>query len=291
MLHAKESSFLSWFLPLWIILCLVFTAWMTLRDKMPASQVITNTANGDPSVILKTKDNQPMHVTRPPFSMYVEITGGCGPAIDSTCVLIHTAPSADASFVHQVREGVVLKVSDALTNEEGTWYKVTFDEWLRYPERVSTDWYIQDSDMTRVFITEGIVELSKDQNVETKKTIIVDRSDQLLYAYDGDILFMKLSISTGIFATPTPRGTFTVYKKTPSRYMQGPLPGIITKYYDLPGVPWNLYFTQQGGVVHGAYWHNQFGTPWSSGCVNMPRGQAEELYHWADIGMTILVRD
>ena len=102
---------------------------------------------------------------------------------------------------------------------------------------------------------------------------------------------MEEPVSTGLELTPTPRGVFSVYKKTPTRYMQGPLPDISDQYYDLPGVPWNLYFTKQGAVIHGAYWHNSFGTPWSHGCVNLPPEKARELYLWAELGTQVLVRD
>jgi lipoprotein-anchoring transpeptidase ErfK/SrfK len=94
-----------------------------------------------------------------------------------------------------------------------------------------------------------------------------------------------------LLLTPTPRGTFTIYKKTPSRYMQGPLPGISDQYYDLPGVPWTLYFTQEGAAIHGAYWHNNFGQRWSHGCVNVSLTEAETLYRWADVGTQVIVRD
>jgi lipoprotein-anchoring transpeptidase ErfK/SrfK len=44
-------------------------------------------------------------------------------------------------------------------------------------------------------------------------------------------------------------------------------------------------------VIHGAYWHNSFGTPYSHGCVNLPSDQAKKLYDWAHIGTTVVVRD
>jgi lipoprotein-anchoring transpeptidase ErfK/SrfK len=115
-------------------------------------------------------------------------------------------------------------------------------------------------------------------------------SEEKLYAYDGDKLFMEELISTGLDFTPTPVGTFRVFKKTPSRYMQGPLPNSpSTQVYDLPGVPWNLYFTSGGSVIHGAYWHDNFGKIWSHGCVNLPPQKAKELYMWADIGISVIV--
>jgi lipoprotein-anchoring transpeptidase ErfK/SrfK len=113
-----------------------------------------------------------------------------------------------------------------------------------------------------------------------------------LYAFEGNELFLEVDISTGLELTPTPRGTFTIFKKTPSRYMQGPLPYLAQqKYYDLPGVPWNLYFTEEGAVIHGAYWHNSFGSRYSSGCVNVDPAIAYALYNWAELGTTVIVKD
>ena len=73
--------------------------------------------------------------------------------------------------------------------------------------------------------------------------------------------------------------------------MQGPLLGVSDQYYDLPGVPWDLYFTEQGGAIHGAYWHDKFGKRWSHGCVNLPLEEAKKLYEWADVGTPVVVRD
>ena len=74
--------------------------------------------------------------------------------------------------------------------------------------------------------------------------------------------------------------------------MQGPLPNLLDRQvYDLPGVPWNLYFTHGGAVIHGAYWHTSFGSQYSHGCVNLPPDTARELYNWADLGTTVIVQD
>jgi lipoprotein-anchoring transpeptidase ErfK/SrfK len=107
---------------------------------------------------------------------------------------------------------------------------------------------------------------------------------------DGDKLFMSASVSTGNKTTPTPKGTFSIFRKTPSRYMQGPLPGISKQYFDLPGVPWTMYFTEQGAAIHGAYWHSDFGATHSNGCVNLPVAKARQLYTWADVGTKVVVR-
>lgn len=288
MLTQKEKSSLGIIIPIWIVGCVVLATWLTLRAPTPvhaptekSDQALPSHANAAPKT----------NISKPPFSTFIEITAGCGPGYDASCAAVYSEPEHTSSIVTQLREGVVLEVKDATTTPSGVWYEITFNEWLRYPERVHGRWFIPASALIRVFIATKSEELLPNAERPMDKYIVIDRSEQTLYAYENDVLVMTQTISTGILATPTPRGTFTIYKKTPSRYMQGPLPGISTKHYDLPGVPWNLYFTEQGGVIHGAYWHDQFGKPWSNGCVNVPRGPAEELYHWADIGTTVFVRD
>ena len=227
----------------------------------------------------------------PQLQEFIEITGGCDSDYAGECVVVRSTPSRNGHSVTQLRTGVVLKVAGILVNEYEVWYQIHFDEWLRYPERVGRNWYIRAQTNVRMFEDIGAVELTDDTPLLTTKYIVVDRSDQALYAYENDVQVFTRTISTGLLATPTPRGTFTIFKKTPTRYMQGPLPGISTKYFDLPGVPWNLYFTHQGAVVHGAYWHTSFGKRWSNGCVNIDPKEAEALYHWADLGTPVYVRD
>lgn len=220
---------------------------------------------------------------------YVEVIDSCGPHFEGDCLNARSGPGAGFPSRGKLRNGVVLKVGGSVETDSGTWYKIVFDEWLRYPERLQGDWYVS-ADYVDILLDEGTRTI--DGSATSTKRIIVDRGDQKLYAYDGDTLFMETTISTGIELTPTPLGTFTIFKKTPSRYMQGPLPYLaVSKYYDLPGVPWNLYFTSEGAVIHGAYWHNSFGTRYSSGCVNMRMDEAYTLYTFAELGTTVTVRD
>ncbi len=222
---------------------------------------------------------------------YIEVTDGCGIHFEGECLNVRSGPGIEYPVVAQLRNGIVLKVGGQVEREGEKWYKIIFDEWLRYPERVADDWYVA-SEYVEVLLDEGSKTVWEDGEATTTKSIIVDRSEQKLYAYDGEELFMEVPISTGLEFTPTPRGTFSIYKKTPSRYMQGPLPNLVDQqYYDLPGVPWNLYFTQGGAVIHGAYWHNSFGTPYSHGCVNLLPDNARKLYNWAVLGTKVVVRD
>lgn len=222
---------------------------------------------------------------------YVEVTDGCGPHYEGECLLVRSGPGIEFPIVSRLRNGIVLKVGGEVERDGTIWYKIVFDEWLRYPDRLKDDWYVS-ADYVDVLLDEGDKTTWENGNATTTKKIIISRNEQKLYAYENDQLFLEISISTGLELTPTPRGTFTVFKKTPSRYMQGPVPGLPdNQTYDLPGVPWNLYFTHGGAVIHGAYWHNSFGTPYSHGCVNLPPEQAQILYIWADLGTQVVVKD
>jgi len=230
-----------------------------------------------------------------PLLKYVEVIDGCGVHFEGECLRVRSGPGVTYPVVARLRNDMVLKVSDEIEQDGILWYKIIFDEWLQYPERVVDDWYIA-SEYVKVLFDEGDKTIwdgaSTTPPSETTKKIVIDRSEQKLYAYDGEVLFMEALVSTGLKLTPTPRGSFSVFKKTPSRYMQGPLPGFIDRqYYDLPGVPWNLYFTQEGAVIHGAYWHNSFGKVYSHGCVNLLPENARKVYEWADLGTRVIVQD
>ncbi len=111
--------------------------------------------------------------------------------------------------------------------------------------------------------------------------IEVNLTSQTLTAWQGDVAVMDTKISSGMSATPTVTGRFKIYTKYASQRMIGP-------GYDLPNVPWVMYFFSNYGI-HGAYWHNNFGHPMSHGCVNMRPGEAGILYNWASIGTEVYV--
>ena len=222
--------------------------------------------------------------------MYVEVVDGCGPYFQGECINVREGPGTEFPIAVKLRTGVVLRVAETITAQDGgIWYKIEFIHELLYPERMKGDWYVS-AKYVSAFRNEGDHNLEKGDTSTSTKRVTVDISEQKLYAYDGAVLFMEEPISTGLEFTPTPRGTFTIFKMTPSRFMQGPIPEVSEQVYDLPGVPWNMYFTSGGAVIHGTYWHDHFGKPWSHGCVNLPPEKAKKLYAWSEVGMKVTVR-
>ncbi|MBI3242343.1 MAG: LysM peptidoglycan-binding domain-containing protein [Chloroflexi bacterium] len=114
------------------------------------------------------------------------------------------------------------------------------------------------------------------------RRFLIDLSEQMLYAYEGDTLVRSTLVSTGLPQTPTVVGTFYIYLRYRSQRMIGP-------GYDLPSVPYVMYF-YKGYGLHGTYWHNNFGAPMSHGCVNMPTAEAEWAYNWSSIGTPVTVQ-
>ena len=111
----------------------------------------------------------------------------------------------------------------------------------------------------------------------------IDLSEQKLRAWDGTSLFLETLVSTGLPWWRTPTGEFRIWIKLRATKMEG---GAGRYYYYLPNVPFVMYFGNaqipnwRGYGLHGTYWHNDFGTPRSHGCVNLPTSIAERLYYW-----------
>jgi lipoprotein-anchoring transpeptidase ErfK/SrfK len=111
-----------------------------------------------------------------------------------------------------------------------------------------------------------------------EKWIEVSLDQQMLRAWEGNKIVMEFPISSGKW-WPTPKGDYNIWYKTRSQSMIGGSKELGT-YYNLPNVPFNMFF-YQGYAVHGAYWHNNFGQPMSHGCVNAPIAQVGQLFEWS----------
>ncbi len=114
-----------------------------------------------------------------------------------------------------------------------------------------------------------------------ERWIDVDISSQSVTAYEGSTPIRTFIVSTGTAAHPTVLGRYRIYVKLRYDTMAGP------GYY-LPNVPYVMYF-YQGYSLHGTYWHHNFGTPMSHGCVNMYTPDAEWTFYFASVGTLVNV--
>lgn len=115
-----------------------------------------------------------------------------------------------------------------------------------------------------------------------ERWIDVDLATQTAHAYEGETLVRSFIVSTGLPRTPTVTGQFKIWTKLRFDDMRGP-------GYDLKAVPYVMYF-YKGYGLHGTYWHNNFGTPMSHGCVNFSTEDAAWLFDFASVGTVVNVQ-
>lgn len=123
-----------------------------------------------------------------------------------------------------------------------------------------------------------------------KKRIEVSLREQTITAWEDGRVALHTQVSSGLpdprrsasaIPTDTPRGDFFVDPKMPSKHMgDGRLTAEVGAY-ELVGVPWVCFFEFTTGIAfHGTYWHDNFGSPMSRGCVNLRTDEAKWLYRW-----------
>jgi hypothetical protein len=118
-----------------------------------------------------------------------------------------------------------------------------------------------------------------------RKWIDVSILRQTLVAYEGEKPVYATLVSTGADGTGDPKkthstiqGAFLIHTKHTTVTMDGDTVG---DEFDFRDVPFVQYFTE-GFALHAAYWHDEFGTPRSHGCVNLAPIDAAWLFAWTD---------
>lgn len=114
---------------------------------------------------------------------------------------------------------------------------------------------------------------------EDEAWIDVNLTTQTVQAYYGSALQNTFIVSTGTWRYPTVTGQYRIYVKYRYADMAGP------GYY-LPDVPYVMYF-YRGYGLHGTYWHDNFGTPMSHGCINLRTEEAGWLFDFASVGTLV----
>jgi lipoprotein-anchoring transpeptidase ErfK/SrfK len=128
-------------------------------------------------------------------------------------------------------------------------------------------------------------ELSPINPEAENKKIIIDVNKQTLSCYEGDKEVYYCSVSTGWYPRSegpsgnwgTPVGSYIISRKFISLQMNGSTTGAA---YDYPGIGWVSIFATGGVAIHATFWHNEFGTPRSHGCVNALPEDAKWVFRW-----------
>jgi LysM repeat protein len=123
------------------------------------------------------------------------------------------------------------------------------------------------------------------------KRIVIDLSEQRLYAYQGGMLTYSFICSTGKPGSATQTGSFRVLDKHPNAY---------ASTWDLQ-MPYFLGIYWAGPLENGIHalpilsngqmlWAGYLGTPVSFGCIILSTENARTLYYWAEIGTPVVVQ-
>ncbi len=123
------------------------------------------------------------------------------------------------------------------------------------------------------------------------KRIVINLSEQHLYAYQGDQVVYSFVISSGAAPSRTRTGEFRVQSKIPKAY--GAAWGFWMPYW------LGIYYagTTENGIhalpvyANGqTLWAGYLGRPISYGCVVLGTHDAQVLYDWAEIGTSVSIR-
>ena len=129
--------------------------------------------------------------------------------------------------------------------------------------------YVRDDDIVFVDVAERPASVGEDE-----RWLDISLAKQLLVAYEGDRPVYATLVSTA--RTATPEGLFTIKKK------RGVVPMRSTAKYNNEyhlDTPWVM--TLEGRIaMHAAYWHDEFGTARSHGCVNLSPADARYLWEF-----------
>lgn len=187
----------------------------------------------------------------------------------------HWDPAKDEPVAYRFYYATTYWVMELVTDEDGNpWYGVRDDKWEYM-------YYVPASHL-RLIPTNELQPISASVPPEMKR-IEVHIPAQVMIAYEHDQpVFMARVASGAVFRDgdySTPVGRHQIFHKRASRHMARG--NLAASGYDLPGVPWNSYITEDGIAFHGTYWHNNFGRPRSHGCINLTPQAAKWVYLWS----------
>jgi hypothetical protein len=139
------------------------------------------------------------------------------------------------------------------------------------------DIFWADSAAFRMITPEEVAPISPDVD-PALKVIVIDVFYQTLSCYEGnsEVYFCKVSSGAGEFATPI--GTLAAWRKMYSIHMSANTAS--DSGYDTAAVAWPTFISGDGVAIHAVFWHNDFGTRRSHGCINVLPEDAKWVFRW-----------
>ncbi len=175
--------------------------------------------------------------------------------------------------------GQVLWIDQIRRDEQGAaWYRV--NERYGFGDR-----FWARAEAFRRITPEEVAPISPERD---DKRVIVRLQQQNLSCFEGNTEVYFTRVSNGVNFDPegnpidrssTPAGPHPIWRKLISLHMVG---GTTGGGWDIPGIGWTTLFVGNGVAIHSTFWHNDFGTPQSRGCVNAMPEDAKWIFRWVD---------
>jgi uncharacterized protein YgiM (DUF1202 family) len=187
---------------------------------------------------------------------------------------VRAGPSTDAPTVGHLPGGNLVKVLVEGPGEDvdgsSTWYEIDGG-------RYAGGW-VHSSLIKRAAQPRANVTPPPDGST-SGRWIVVDRAHHSLTLVDNGQPTFVTYVALGVAGRDTPAGTYSTWGKYRADDMVSTSVKDPGGYYDLPNVPDTQYYKDGGFAIHGTYWHDEFGTDQSHGCVNVTWTDGRYLFH------------
>lgn len=109
----------------------------------------------------------------------------------------------------------------------------------------------------------------------TSKRVVIDKSQQVLRAYEGNRMVLQTHISSGRRGKETPSGHYRARSKSLMHY---------SRLYNNAPMPYSVQIAGNY-FIHG--FHSVPNYPASHGCIRVPISTARDFYYWVDHGTPV----
>jgi hypothetical protein len=157
---------------------------------------------------------------------------------------------------------------DGIAGEETRFAVTAFQKWAR----LRRDGVANQA--TQLALAKAVRPTPLSRGSGRRIEVLLDR--QLALLIDGTTVVRAIHVSTGKPSTPTPAGSYSVYRKE-------------RRSWSVPfrvWLPWASYFV--GGIAFHEY-HDVPARPASHGCVRVPRYDSKNVFDFAPIGTRVRV--
>jgi hypothetical protein len=187
----------------------------------------------------------------------------------------------DGTFAYSMHKGVFAKDHEvARRSAIALTGKQRFVEGVLHFQTTDGFW-LSDRFVSRV---DGVKHMPKWAN-DGERWLDVSITKQVLLAYEGTKPVYVTLVSSGEAGLGDPekskstvRGIFRINTKHLTTTMASEVVG---EEFELKDIPYVQYF-EDGYALHAAYWHDDFGTPRSHGCINLAPEDARFLFQWTE---------